>query len=220
MIVHEFLSSTLFPLKKTDTCEKALELLNEFCISDLPVVDGETVLGYVNSFDLVDAPDPSEPIEPLITKDLITHIRANQHFLELIALFGSNKLTTMSVVDDANNYMGIVSLKEFIKKLSETNTFLEVGSIIQLQINVREYSLAEISRIVESNDARILGVFISSVKNTQLLNVSLKLNTTNLKSIIATFERFGYNNVSSFLREDTLNYLQDRYNLLMKYLNM
>lgn len=220
MIVNEFLSSNLFPLKKTDTCEKALELLNEYCISDLPVVENDIVLGYVNSFDLLDSNNPTETIEKHITKDLITHIRPGQHFLELVPLFGSNKLTTLSVVDDENKFYGIVSLKEFIQSLSETNTFVEIGSIIQLEVGVRDYSLAEIARIVESNDARVLGVFVSSVKSTQQLNVSLKLNTTNLKSIIATFERFGYNNVSTFLREDTLNYLQDRYNLLMKYLNM
>jgi len=91
---------------------------------------------------------------------------------------------------------------------------------VVLQLNHNDYSLAQIAQIVEGNDAKILGTFLASNPNTTQIELSLKLNVTDLTSIIQTFNRYNYKVMGSYMKHDEEeDLLEDRYNLLMKYLN-
>ena len=97
--------------------------------------------------------------------------------------------------------------------------FLEAGSVISLEMGVRDYSLSEIARIVEYNNAKVLGVHLQASEKDRQILVHLKLNTSDLKSLVATFERYNYRVIASYYNEDDQGALRDRYNLLMRFLD-
>ena len=84
----------------------------------------------------------------------------------------------------------------------------------------KDYSMVEIARIVESNDAKILGSFITRSYDDNKFELTIKINKENVQDIIQTFERFEYDITASYDQSSSEDDLQDRYNNLMKYLNI
>jgi len=77
-----------------------------------------------------------------------------------------------------------------------------------------------VAQIVEGNDAKILSCFITSHPTSTQIELTLKLNVTDVTSIIQTFNRYNYTVLGSYMKhDDEEDLLEDRYNLLMKYLN-
>lgn len=220
MIAKQLLSQRLFPLKITDTCGKALDLMNESDIAFLPVVNGDKHIGYVGVSDLLDA-DADEPIDNYINKAVVSKVHINQHFFEIITIFSEINSSTISVVDDEDKFVGIIAAKELVNKLASINAFSQPGSIITLEVPSISYSLSEISRIIEYNNAKILSLYVNTVEDAPAqLQISIKLNTSDIKSVLATFERYGYPIVASYFREVDDDSLNDRYNSLMKFLDI
>ena len=81
--------------------------------------------------------------------------------------------------------------------------------------------MSQIAQIVEGNDAKILGSFITSHSDSTKLELTLKLNVTDLTSIIQTFNRYNYVISGAYMKHDEEETLLDeRYDLLMRYLNI
>jgi hypothetical protein len=125
------------------------------------------------------------------------------------------------VVDDENHLRGVITYNEMIKGIASFSSIDQPGGMIILKVLSRDYSMSRISQIVESNDARLLSMHISSNPDSTSLEITLKVNTTDLTSIIKTFERYSYEVTTWVTDDDELDrFYTDRYNLLMKYLNM
>ena len=108
-----------------------------------------------------------------------------------------------------------------LKYFSELAAVKQPGAIIVLDLNTNDYSLSQIAQIVESNDAKILSVYISSPSDSTKLDVTLKINRNDLSSVIQTFNRYNYTIKASYLDTDMLsNMLDDRYEMFMKYLSV
>mgnify|MGYP000024967381 CR=1 FL=1 len=116
--------------------------------------------------------------------------------------------------------MGLITVEDLIKKLADTGSITHPGGVLVLEMAPRDYSLSEIARIIELENATILSSFISSPFGTDNLELTLKLNKEDLKHIVATLERFEYNVKSSFYESDYIDSLHDRYDELMRYLNV
>jgi len=130
-------------------------------------------------------------------------------------------LTVVPVVDDKNLFRCVITYNELISGLASISSVDQPGGLIILQVLQRDYSMSRISQIVESNDARILSMYITSNPESTSLEITLKINTTDLASIIRTFERYSYEVTTWVTDNDEMDrYYTDRYNLLMKYLNM
>ncbi len=220
MIAKELVSKRLFPLKKSDNCGKALELLNEFDIAFLPVVDTDKHIGYVAVSDLLEA-NENETIMAYTNKAVVSKVYEYQHLFDVITVFSEISSSTISVVDKEDKFIGIISAKELVNNMASLNAFSQQGSIITIEVPAISYSLSEISRLIEYNNAKILSLYVNTVANepTQL-QISIKLNTTDVKSVIATFERYGYPILASYFREVDSDDLKNRYDSLMKFLNI
>lgn len=219
MLARDFLSSKLFPLKPSDSVQVAMEILNELNVAYLPVVDEGQLLSYIAIGDLMDVKPKSKKIATLITHNPPARINENQHLFEVIRLFANIPSTVVAVVDSEEKFLGIISAKELIRQMAQFSGFLEAGSILSLNIGLQDYSLSEIARIVEYNNAKVLSVHLQALEDSKRLLVHLKLNTTDLKSLVATFERYNYQVVASYYNDDDQGALKDRYNLLMRYLD-
>jgi hypothetical protein len=96
----------------------------------------------------------------------------------------------------------------------------EPGGILVLEMEQRNYSLSEISRICESNDISILCLFVKTKDESGMQHVTLKVNKTDVQSLVATFERFSYNIVETYAIENHKEDLRSNYNQLMHFINI
>ena len=220
MLARDFLSSKIFPLKPTDSAQVALEMMNELSVAYLPLVSEGKVLAYLSSADLMDVKPKTKKIKSLVSSVLPPRINENQHLFEIIRVFAAIPYTVIAVVNNDEEFVGIISAKELIRQMAQFSGFLEPGSILSLNIGIQDYSLSEIARIVEYNNAKILSVHLEAQSTDRRMLVHLKLNTSDLKSLVATFERYNYQVVASYYNEDDNGALKDRYNLLMRYLDI
>ncbi len=220
MIASELISDSLPPLKTSDTGRQALNWMNEFLIRHLPIVNNTQLLGLISEDDILNLNDLEEPIGnyPLhYQKPCIQH---TAHLFDALKLLAELNLTIIPVVDDQDNYMGVITMHSLLEKFAGFSSIREPGGILVLEMGIKDYSMSEIARIVESCGASILSVFTNTQQNSTRLNVTIKVNKQDIRDIIATFERFEYKIVGSFNKSDQTDFLKDRYDSLMRWLNI
>jgi len=76
-----------------------------------------------------------------------------------------------------------------------------MGAILVLKMSDRDYAPSQISRWIEENDAKILGLLIGYADQ-GMLNVNIKLNTSSVKNILATLSRQNINVEQVLMADD------------------
>lgn len=219
MIAEQLISPEIRPLQLMDSGEEALLQLNDFYLRHLPLVEGNKLKGLISEDDLLDA-DPAQPISSYTTTGQPVFVYADAHFYDVMRILGEHQLTVIPVVDQHNNYAGLITLETLIRFFAKSGAFTERGSIVVLEMGRHDYSLAEIARIVESEGSVVLSSFLQTFQDSQRIEVTLKLNTQQVASIIGTFERYKYQVKASFNEIELQNALRERYESLMTYLNV
>ena len=148
------------------------------------------------------------------------YVHDSDHIYETMRLLNDYRLTLVPVVDADNNYMGVVSLHDLLKYFAETASFSEPGSVVVLEVNKHNYSLSQIARIVEAENARILNSFITSQPDSTELEITLKINRLDISRILGAFNRFGYEIKASFTESEYVDSLQEHYDSFMSYMNV
>jgi acetoin utilization protein AcuB len=145
----------------------------------------------------------------------------DQHLFEVIRLVHSPKLSLIPVLDAKENYLGCITQSKLLEEMAEVGSLKQPGGIIVLQMNEIDYSLHEIARIVESNDAKILSSCTRTFTDSTRIELTLKLNKIDVSSVIQTFNRFDYQIVAFFTDENNYDdMLKDRFDALMNYLSI
>ena len=221
MVAKDMISDVIPSLKTSDTAQTALNWMEIFRVSHLPIVNELDYLGLISDSDIYDMNQPEEPIgnhELSLPRPFVVDTR---HIYEVISLAARHKLTVVPVLDENSHYRGSVTYNEIISHMASLASIEQPGGLVILQVLERDYSMSRISQIIESNDARILSMYITSKPESTSLEITLKVNTVNLASIIKTFERYSYEVTTWVSENDELDrFYTDRYNMLMKYLNI
>lgn len=219
MLSTTLISNVIPPLKTSDTIQKALERMNEFKLYHLPIVNESQLLGLVSEKELLAAPDEQSALVNLPLSIVNALVYNDAHIYEVIKLFQELKLSVVPVLDDHKKYLGLISIHNLVTALTEAIGLTEIGGIITLNVGNRNNSLAQLAQIVESDNAQILSSYVSSSPDTNSLEVTLKINKTELSGIVAAFERYNYQ-VKGVYNTDILHDYEDRFNSLMNYLNV
>jgi hypothetical protein len=86
---------------------------------------------------------------------------------------------------------------------------------------LKDYTLTEIARIIESNNAHVMSLSVLPVSDGSTVLVSIKLDISDLTHVLRSFERFNYNVVYYYMKEGEINDIQrERLQELLFYLNM
>ncbi len=221
MLANELISDIVMPLRTSDTGNTALNWMEELRISHLPIVNNENFLGLVSEKDIFELNDPEEPIGNYQLSLVRPYVYDDQHLYEVIRIMSALELTLVPVLDEHDNYLGCITQTPLLKEIAHTGSIGQPGGIIVLQMNVADYSLHEISRIVESNDAKILSSGIRTFDESNMIEVTLKLNKIDVSGVIQTFNRYEYQISASFSEENNYeDLLKERFGSLMNYLNI
>jgi len=219
MIAKDLISQSVAPLHTSDTAIYALSLMEEYRVSHLPIVNNEDFLGLISEDDLYDYADPEAPIGAHRLSLNKPFVQAHQHIYEVIKLAGEQRLTLIPVLDSHNKYLGVIRLDDLAHSFARLTAVDQPGGIITLEMNIHDYSASEIAQIIESNDAKILSMYFAPVPDTTKIEVTVKINRMDMAPIIQTFNRYNYV-ITASIFEDENDELQDRYDSLMRYLNV
>ncbi len=194
-------------------------MMSEFYVRHLPIVNNQELLGLISEDDILNF-DPKEAVGSYSLSLRRPYVQASDHLYEVMRTLAESHLTLVPVVDISNNYIGVITQEDLLRRFASTMAFNESGAILILEVHRRDYSLTEIARIVESENAIILSTFVSSHFESPMMEVTIKVNTNNINPIIATFERFDYQIKASFNESEFSDTLRDHYDSLMAYLNV
>ena len=200
--------------------EDAISVMEEYMVRHLPIVEDREVMGMVSEEMILDN-DQDAMILSYRGSDSPVFVHSEDHILEILAFFAKTNLTCVAVVDAQIKYVGMITLQQLMMRFATEYSFDEPGAIIVLELNKVDYSLTEISRIIESEKGTILSCLISQQReDSNILLVTLKINLQDIQYVKATFERFNYNIVAAFSEVKYVDTLSERYEALMHYLNM
>lgn len=219
MIAQELISQLIHPLRTSDTGEQALTYMQVYHLKHLPIVNNEQLLGTISEDDItINALE--EPIGSFNLSLNKAYVRESDHLFEVMSVMADHKLSAIPVVDQKDNYLGLITLEDLIQFYARSFSFSEPGGIIVLEIDKPQYSLAEISRIIESENATVLSSFLTHDEASQRIYVTLKTNQRDTQHIEATLQRFGYTIKATFSEEGYFESLQDHYDAFLHYLNV
>lgn len=221
MLAKDLISDVVPALRTSDSGLKALSYMDIFRISHLPIVNNTEFLGLISDKDIYDLNMAEEAIGNHTLSLTRPYIIYNQHIYEIIELGARLELSVIPVLDEKNNYLGVVTQHDLMKYFSDLIAVKQPGAILVLELNSNDYSLSQIAQIIEGNDAKILSIYISSPCDSTKLDVTIKINKTDLSSILQTFSRYNYTVKASYMDSDLLNdMLDDRYEMFMRYLSV
>jgi acetoin utilization protein AcuB len=220
MLTRELISPSLPTLHLSDKVFNALQMMNDCHVSHLAVIDDGKYVGMVNEEGLMQAPDDTAEIREMKEHFPTFFVNANDHFLKALQLAVENRLSVIPVIDENKDLLGVVSYREMLKKASEFMNVKDPGGLIVLEMENNNYSFSEISRLVETNDAQITQLNTYTEPQTGLMQVTIKINKTEISDIVATFQRYEYNVKYYFGEELYENELRSNYDNLMNYLKL
>lgn len=146
-------------------------------------------------------------------------VRKNTNWLDVLEAFAQNNSNIMPVLGDENEYIGYFELGDIMSLFNHTPFLNEAGGILVVEKGAIDYSFSEMCQIVESNDTKILGIFISKLEN-DIMQATIKVSQSNINSIVQTFRRYNYNVVSKHDNDQFLEDLRERSQYLDRYLNI
>lgn len=191
---------------------------NQLTYSHLPVENNGIYMGCISEND-IRCFDAEKSIEDYQYALEGFFVRDTDYWLDILESFAQNNSNILPVLDGENEYLGYVELNEIMGIFNETPFLNETGNIIVVEKGFKDYSLSEISQIVESSNVHVLGLFVSKIEN-DLAQITIKINPTGLNEVIQSLRRYGYNIISQH-QEDAFNKnLRDRSKYLDKYLNI
>ncbi len=215
MIAEELLSEHIIPLKRIDSCEAAITFMHDSGVVEMPVVEQGKLLGYLH----ISKAEKllSSSVGQAMNSKLI-FVPADTHLFDVARIMHDSSMNTIAVCDEQQQYIGAISLAELLKAATLQAANSQPGAIVTLQVSPRDYSLTELARITESNDFKIIGVFIRTLPN-QLLEVNLKFNSSEIKSVLHAFERYNYTIKTVHQLYETGGDLNNRLDWIIKYIN-
>lgn len=198
MLAKEIASNQIPALYNTDKIEKIKSITDKYKISHIPVIDSDSYFkGLITDISSSEI-NTHTLISELESNFDNTYIFGNQHFFDVFDIISSKQISLVPVIDENFLYIGNISQQTLIENISQLLSLKAPGGIIIIEVYFRDYSLAEISQIVESNGAKIFNVCTTQAKNSDFFDVTIKLNTDEITSIIETFIRYNYNVKSYF----------------------
>jgi len=220
MLTGNLRTQTLPYLRLSDKVCQALELMNENHVEHLPIVDGEKYVGVISEGDLSQAENDHSTLEDFKQSISNPSVKEDEHVLKAIQVAVQNGLTVVPIVKEENELVGVVTYADLLKYSSEFMSLNEPGGLIVLEVESKDYSFNEVSRIIESNDAQIKQLNTNVDPETGLMEVTIKINKTEISDIVASFQRHEYNVKYYFGEEFFENEIKTNYDNLMNYLKI
>lgn len=221
MVAIEIINHMVPPLKTTDDAHKAVVWMEEFRCNHLPVLEDKKFLGFISEEIILESNDIEQKLSDfkLIGKDCV--VGQDSHFYDILKVAGEHKLQLVTVLNETGEYEGVITVQDIMTSFAQTAAVQIPGGILVLSLDLIDYSLAEISRLIEENNAKVLSsIVVEDPLDGRKIKLTLKVNQLDLTRIVATLERFEYKVIGRY-QEDKKDFEdRERIDMLMRYLNI
>jgi predicted transcriptional regulator len=215
----DLISSSIISLHPNEDGDRAIELMEELRTNHLPVVRNDFYLGIISENDVLNWSDTTELVQEHLEELNAPSVNESQHLFDIIEELEKYSLSIIPVLNKQKQYLGSITNRKLLYTIAKSTAIKSKGSVIVLKMKQNDYSMSEISRIIESNNTKILSSYITSTPSMQNIEITLKLNIINVSPIIKDFERFDYTVIASYKQDNNNDDLLDRYESLMRFLN-
>ena len=221
MIASELISEIVPAVHKDDKASEALNWMDIFKITHLPIVDNNEYLGLISELDIFDLNNTDIPVIEHSLTLYKPFVRETEHLFEVAELASKYKLTTIPVLKQNNDYLGLITITDLAVEFAHLMSTESPGGIIVLEVKTNDYSLSEIAQIIESNDTKILSLYIQTKKTADKIEITIKVNKSDISAVVQTFERYSYKIVETHSENNELDTsMQDRLDSFFKYLSI
>jgi len=220
MTAGEIFSQNIYPVKPSDKIRLVLDRMQEYHIAQLPVVKNNQLLGLLNEVDLISLNPEEDKVKSVSYDHELTFAYDNQHIYDVIRIFDIHQLDVLPVITEKHCYVGAITLRDVINNMTLLTGSSESGGIIVLEVNNRDNALSHIAQIVESDNGQIMSSYVHSFPDSTRMEITIKLNRTDISSIVASFLRYDYIVKATYNDVKIHDSSQDRYDQLMNYLDM
>lgn len=219
MIASELISKDIPKLSPEDNANDAKTLLEDRCLCHLPIVKNNILLGILPGEVLNNEELKNQKLSEYKDDFILSWVDSQQHILDIFKQIANKELTILPVTEQGNQFLGSILITDLLNHFATIYSFKEPGGIFALTVPYRNYDLSEVSRIAESNNAKILSLYTQMDQDAHTLTVTIKVNSQDLKNLQATFERYGYHIDVHQTYDTRADELKERYDLLMKYID-
>lgn len=221
MIAEDLINHMIPPLKGTDDAHKAIVWMEEFRCQYMPVVDSSKLLGFISEDIILETNDIDKEVSQFNLVGKNCYVRLDTHFYDILKVAAENKLQMVGVINDEQNYAGVITVQDTLTSFAQTAAVQLPGGILVLSMNYVDYSLSEISRLIEENRAKILS---SIIKEDPLdpgkIRLTIKVNELDMSRMVATLERFGYKVIGRYQETKPVENEKERIDMLLRYLDI
>jgi predicted transcriptional regulator len=216
--ITDFINNHYKPLQVSDAVADASDLFLDVDYTHFPILEHDVFLGSISKedTDLFSVSDAINDHKYNLTRFFV---RNDMNWFDVLEAFSKNHTNLLPVLDDKNNYLGFYELDDVLHFFNKTTFVKEDGTTVVIEKETSDFTFSQICQIVESNDAKLLGVFISNNLGTKT-EITLKISQNNFNEIIQTFRRYNYTILSEHQEDAYLADLKDRSDYLNKYLNI
>lgn len=219
MNINEYILKEIKALTPNSSIKQAQELCESLPISHIPIVDGSKLIGCFAEDDIQTIENENDVISNSTYLLQYFHANKNDSLLELITLFAENDCTIIPVLDKQQNYIGYYDLRDILDLFVNSPFMHQNSETLIVSSSKLDFSMSQVSQIVESNKAKLLGLYISR-ETADEVEITLKLSSDEINEIIQTFRRYDYTVITQHEDDFYLEELKDRANYLKKYLDM
>ena len=135
------------PLVHSDSGEKAMNWMDEFKVSHLPVLKNGNYVGLVSETDILDKLDFSKNLDELFQHLPRPYVNAEAHLFEILSKISEFKISVMPILDKDEKYIGCTNIFELMTTIANTASIKEKGGILVLEINQSDYSSLKLLRL-------------------------------------------------------------------------
>ncbi|MBM1106063.1 CBS domain-containing protein [Aurantibacter crassamenti] len=201
-----------------DSISKIVDFFHDSTYSHVAVTEKNQFLGVLSDEDVHDFEADKKLADYRYNMESF-FVRKETNWLDVLETFARNEANLIPILNEQNEVLGYYDLTDICAFFINTPFFTEPGGIIVLASGIKDYSFSEIAQIVESNNTRVIGAFITDIRN-DVIQITLKIGTTDLNEVLQTFRRYNYNVLFGNHDDQFIEDLKQRSDYLEKYLNV
>jgi Mg/Co/Ni transporter MgtE len=216
--ITDYINNDFRAMDSQETILAAQDFFMDVSFSHFPVLEDGIYIGSIVAEDL-ETFDTDKKISNYKYTLEPFFVRSSMNWLDILEVFGKNHTDIVPVLDENNLYLGYYELTDSMRFFNETPFIKESGGIIIVKKALVDYSMSQVSQIVESNNGKLLGLFVSNSDN-DTIEITIKVTLGVMNDIIQTFRRYNYEIISEHNDDNYINTLKERSDYLDKYLNI
>ena len=218
MQIQTHIINTLPVFAIQDTLEEVIQFFKYTTYSHVAITEDNLFAGVLAENDL-ECFEADRQIEDYRYQMESFSAQEDTSWLDVLELFARNEANLIPILSKERRVLGYYDLNDIVGVFIDTPFFTEPGAVLVVAKPEKDYSFSEIAQIVESNNTKLLGAFITDNRN-EVIQVTIKIGSANFNEVVQTFRRYKYNILFGNKEDQFLEDLKERSDYLDKYLNV